>query len=69
MPREHSSVGATVDTAYTVRDVIAAECSLDPLTCVHCGTVGEVVFNQGVADGRCQVCGKWQLEGGADDGR
>ena len=47
---------------YTVQDVIMAECTLEPLQCVKCGAVGEVVYNQYIGDGSCQVCGEWQLD-------
>ena len=49
--------------SYTVHEVIAAECTLEPLRCIHCGNVGEVTFLQSPGDAHCAVCGKWQLEG------
>ncbi len=45
---------------YTVHDVIRAECSLEPLVCVFCGSE-EVTFNQYIGDGSCGTCGKWQI--------
>jgi len=46
---------------YTVEDVIAAECSLEPMVCKFCGS-NEVVYDQYIVDAYCQDCGKWQLE-------
>ena len=46
--------------SYTAQDVIAAEHSLEPLKCIHCGHIGEVTFLQYVGDGQCGICGKWQ---------
>lgn len=48
-------------TTYTVQDILQAHCNLEPLRCVHCNHVGEVVFSSLVNDGRCQVCGVWQI--------
>lgn len=42
---------------YTVHDVLKAGYTLQPLRCVHCGKVGEVVFHQYIGDGCCQECG------------
>lgn len=47
---------------YTVHDIINAECNLEPLVCLYCGS-HEVVFQQYVGDASCQECGIWQLEG------
>lgn len=47
---------------YTVKDVIRAGYTLDPLKCIKCGHVGEVTFLQYVGDGQCGVCGEWQLD-------
>ena len=47
---------------YDVQDVIDAGCTLEPIKCRLCGHVGEVVFNQYIGDGYCQVCGEWQQE-------
>ena len=47
---------------YTIYDTIHAQITLEPMKCLHCGHIGEVVFNKKVADGYCQICGKWQLE-------
>jgi len=49
------------DKKYTVHDVILAECTLEPLTCLHCGSQ-EVIFAQYISDAYCADCGKWQLE-------
>lgn len=49
-------------TYYTVEDVKTAGFTLEPLKCVHCNHVGEVVYNQGIGDGCCQMCGEWQSE-------
>ena len=48
-------------TEYTVYDVINAECTLEPMVCLFCGS-HEVTFYQYVADAHCEVCGKWQIE-------
>jgi hypothetical protein len=49
--------------AYTVEDVRAAECNLEPLTCVHCcDSEGHVTYHQGVGDAYCAACGEWQSE-------
>lgn len=45
----------------TVYDVINAECTLTPLTCIHCGS-NEVEYHQYIGDGYCGDCGSWQLE-------
>lgn len=47
---------------YTVHDVLKAGYTLQPLRCVHCDKIGEVVFHQYMGDGCCQECGQWQLE-------
>lgn len=47
---------------YDVHDIKRAECSLEPTYCIHCGKTGEMVYDQGVGDGYCQICGRWQLE-------
>ena len=46
----------------TIKDYFAAECALDDMTCLNCGESGEVILNQKLADGYCQVCGTWQEE-------
>lgn len=53
--------------SYTVHEVIAAGCTLEPMKCIHCGDVGEVTFDQRAGDAHCAKCGRWQLadpEGG-----
>ena len=52
---------------YTVYDVIRAEYTLEPLKCLHCDHVGEVIYDQYQGDGYCQWCGKWQLYDQIDD--
>ena len=47
--------------AYTVHDVIAAECTLEPIVCLSCGS-HEVTFYQYVGDAQCAECGEWQLD-------
>ena len=47
---------------YTVYDILRAECNLEPLVCLHCKHIGEVIYDQYIGDGYCQWCGKWQLE-------
>ena len=47
---------------YTIEDYLQARCNLDNIKCKHCDEIGEVVINSKVADGCCQICGKWQLE-------
>ena len=46
--------------AYTVHDVIAAECNLEPMVCLYCGS-NEVTYHQYIGDASCGDCGKWQL--------
>lgn len=47
---------------YDIQDVINAEFLLKPIKCRHCGHVGEVEYNQQLADGQCGICGKWQID-------
>lgn len=47
---------------YTIYDIQKAEYSLEPVICIHCNHIGEVIYNQYIGDGYCQWCGKWQLE-------
>lgn len=49
------------DRAYTVEEVIVAECTLEPMVCKFCGS-HEVTFNQYLHDALCGDCGKWQIE-------
>lgn len=46
---------------YTVHDVIDAECTLEPMVCLFCGST-EVTYLQYVGDAQCGECGKWQIE-------
>ena len=46
----------------SVQDIIEAQSMLEPIQCVHCNYVGEVVYHQYIGDGCCQICGKWQIE-------
>ena len=46
---------------YTIHDVINAECTLEPMVCLFCGST-EVEFLQYGEDAQCGTCGKWQLE-------
>lgn len=46
---------------FTVQDVITAQCTLQPLKCVHCGNSEEVTFNQYIGDAYCENCGNWQV--------
>lgn len=50
-----------VTTTYDVQDVIDAGYTLKPLKCRKCGSL-DVVFNQGIGDAYCEMCGTWQLE-------
>ena len=43
---------------YTVKEAIAAECTLEPLICRHCKGIGEVSLN--TAGYYCSLCGKYQ---------
>ena len=52
---------------YTTADIKQAGYTLAPLVCVHCGWLGEVVYNQYIGDGLCEICGKWQEERAHDD--
>ena len=47
---------------YSVEEVIAAECTLEPMKCKFCGSL-EVTFLQYVGDAHCDECGTWQLDG------
>ena len=47
---------------YTIYDSLQVGYTLEPIKCVHCNNVGEVVYNQGIGDGLCQICGQWQLD-------
>lgn len=47
--------------SYTIYDVRRAEITLEPMRCIHCGKVGEVVYHQYIGDASCAICGKWQL--------
>ena len=44
---------------FTVDDVITAECTLEPIVCIFCGST-EVTFNQQICDAHCANCGEWQ---------
>ena len=46
---------------YTVYDILQAECTLEPLTCLHCSS-DEVIFDQYIGDAYCQDCDRWQLD-------
>jgi len=46
---------------YSVQDVINAEINLEPIECVHCGSL-EVTFHQYIGDAHCSECGEWQTE-------
>jgi len=48
-------------TVYTVYDVIIAECNLEPIVCLNCGSE-EVTYHQYIGDAYCANCGKWQLD-------
>jgi len=52
---------------FTIHDILDRGYNLEPLKCIHCGHVGEVVFLQYIGDGACQMCGRWQLEEGEGD--
>ena len=45
---------------HTIFDVIEAQCTLEPIVCVHCGST-EVTFNQQLVNGQCADCGKDQI--------
>ncbi len=54
---------ATPSPKITVHTVLAAECNLEPIECLHCGDdEGNVTFNQFIGDAHCATCGEWQLE-------
>lgn len=46
---------------YTVKDVIKAEYTLEPLACIHCHST-EVTYHQYIGDAHCATCGTWQIE-------
>jgi len=48
--------------SYTVFDVIKAECTLEPMKCIHCNGIGFTTYHQYVRDAYCENCDKWQLE-------
>src|SRR3989442_4500513 len=50
----------TTMTLYTVADVQAAEFTLEPLTCIFCGSQ-EVTYLQYIGDGQCATCGCQRL--------
>lgn len=50
------------ETSYDVQEVINAGCTLEPMKCRHCGTVGETTYNQRIGDAYCEVCGEWQID-------
>ncbi|MFZ3583727.1 hypothetical protein ACOI1H_16350 [Loktanella sp. DJP18] len=64
----HSPATATriATPTFTVKDVIAASVTLEPIICANIAcpdpSSGNVVFNQGVGDACCEVCGEWQLD-------
>jgi len=51
----------TEKKSYTIYEVQAAECTLEPMKCIHCGHVGEVTYYQDIEDAHCAICGEWQL--------
>lgn len=51
----------TNEKAYTVHDVLAAECTTEPMVCLKCGS-HEVTFHQYIGDAHCADCDTWQLE-------
>ena len=50
------------EKTYTIHDVLAAECDLQPMKCIHCGYVGMTNYFQYIGDAHCEICGKWQLD-------
>lgn len=44
---------------YSVYDIRAAECNLEPLGCLYCGGL-EVTYHQYIGDAYCATCGRWQ---------
>lgn len=48
-----------MDKTYIVKQVRQAECNLEPLKCIHCGSL-EVTFYQYQNDAHCAQCGEWQ---------
>ncbi len=46
---------------YTAEDIFEAECNLEPLQCMKCGSL-EVTYNQYIMDAFCADCGTWQEE-------
>ena len=46
---------------YNVFEVVRAECTLEPMICLYCGSL-EVTYHQYVGDAYCASCGKWQIE-------
>ena len=53
--------GCQMKREYTIHDILIAECTLEPLVCLHCGSL-EVTFHQYLSDAYCGDCGRWQLE-------
>lgn len=54
------------EKSYTVFDVIRAECTLEPMICLHCGIVGETTYYATTGDACCEACGRWQLDEAED---
>lgn len=51
---------------YTVHDCIKAGYTLEPLGCLHCGSL-EVTYHQDLDDAYCSNCGEWQIDEDLDD--
>ena len=45
---------------FNVKDIITAECNLEPIKCAFCGSK-EVTYSQTIKDAYCAECGLWQI--------
>lgn len=50
-----------MENYFSVAKVRAAECTLEPMNCIYCGSL-EVTFHQYVNDACCAECGEWQVD-------
>lgn len=46
---------------FSIDDVKQAECTLEPIECVHCKSL-DVTYQQYIGDAYCADCGQWQEE-------
>jgi hypothetical protein len=46
---------------FSVAEVRAAACTLEPMKCIFCGSM-EVTYHNPIGDAYCADCGTWQDE-------